>query len=125
MRHIMALGALAASALLAIAAGAQAQGRPQILLFQNDNYRGNEYPVDGAVDRLRFDDRTSSVKVLSGSWELCEDENFRGRCIIVNQDVPKLDRMGFDDKLSSLRPLDRRDRYDNRRYDDRRDDRRR
>jgi hypothetical protein len=63
--------------------------------------------------------------VLSGTWLLCADDVFKGACITVSRDVPKLDRMGFDDKLSSLRPLDRRDRYDNRRYDDRRDDRRR
>lgn len=102
--RIFVLGALAAAAILAIGANVQAQNRPQIILFQDDNYRGNQWPVDGPVEKLRFDDRTSSVRV-TGTWELCEDDNFRGRCIIVNQDVPKLDRLGFDDRLSSLRPV--------------------
>jgi hypothetical protein len=101
------LGALVAATITAIGADVQAQGRPQIILFQNDNYRGNQWPVDGPVEKLRFDDRTSSVRV-TGTWELCEDDNFRGRCIIVNQDVPKLDRLGFDDRLSSLRPVNGR-----------------
>mgnify|MGYP001548460549 FL=1 len=85
--------------------------------------------VDGQVDRIktmRFDDRVSSVRVLSGTWMLCADDVFRGDCITVRGDIPKLDRMGFDDKLSSLRPVGN-DRRDERRYDrdDRRDDRRR
>jgi hypothetical protein len=70
--------------------------------------------------------------VLSGAWELCEDDVFRGRCITVSRDEPRLSRLGFDDKLSSLRPVSRRDgydrgdRYDRRNYrDDRRDDYRR
>lgn len=125
MRRILMPGAAAlAAAIMVSGPGAQAQGRPQIILFQNDNYRGNQFPVDGPVERLRFDDRTSSIRVISGTWELCEDDNFRGRCITVSQDVPKLDRMGFDDRLSSLRPL--AGRRDNRRDDfrDRRGDRR-
>ncbi len=110
------LGTLLAAAVVTIGASVQAQNRPQIILFQDDNYRGNQWPVDGATAKLRFDDRTSSVRVI-GTWELCEDDNFRGRCIIVNQDVPKLDRLGFDDRLSSLRPVS--DRPDDRRNDSR------
>jgi len=73
---------------------------------------------------MRFDDRDSSIRVLSGTWELCDAEVFRGRCITVDRDVPRLERMGFDDRLSSLRPVSRRDGRDNRR-DDRYDNRRR
>lgn len=123
------LCAAVAAASLSFAAAAQAQGRPAIRLYQEDNYRGASIEVNGEVDRIkqmRFDDRVSSVRVLSGTWELCEDDVFRGRCITVSRDEPRLDRMGFDDKLSSLRPVSRRDGYnrrDNRR--DYRDDRRR
>jgi hypothetical protein len=116
MRRIFALGAVPAAAVMTIGASVQAQNRPHIILFQNDNYRGNQWPVDGPVEKLRFDDRTSSVRV-TGTWELCEDDNFRGGCIIVNQDVPKLDNLGFDDRLSSLRPVSGR--ADDRRGDPR------
>ena len=116
MRRIFVLGAVLAAAIVTIGASVQAQNHPQIILFQNDNYRGNQWPVDGPVEKLRFDDSTSSIRV-TGTWELCEDDNFRGRCIIVNQDVPKLDRLGFDDRLSSLRPVS--DRPDDRRNDSR------
>jgi hypothetical protein len=127
MRHIL-LGAAIAAASLSFIAVANAQGGPRIILFQEDNFRGNSIEITGQVDRIktmRFDDRVSSVRVLSGTWLLCADDVFKGECITVRGDIPKLDRMGFDDKLSSLRPVgnDRRDRYDDRRYDDRRYDR--
>lgn len=117
------LCAAMAAASLSFAAAAHGQGRPRIVLYQEDNFRGASLEVNGEVARIkqmRFDDRVSSIRVLSGTWELCEDDAFRGRCITVSRDEPRLDRMGFDDKLSSLRPVSRRDgRYDRR--DDRRD----
>jgi hypothetical protein len=116
MRQIIGLGALAAAAVLTMAVSAQAQRGPQIVLYQEDNFRGNQYAVNGPEDRIRFDDRASSVRVLSGTWELCDDDHFRGRCITVDRDVPKLDRMGMDDRISSVRPIqNRRDDDDRRR----------
>lgn len=104
---------------MGFAAAAHAQGRPQIILYQEDNYRGNQLRLDGENARLKrdhFDDRASSVRVLSGTWELCDDDVFKGRCITVGRDEPKLSRLGMDDRISSARPLSRRD-------NDRRDDR--
>jgi hypothetical protein len=128
MRQMLVCAAIAAIAFTAAAYGqAQAQGRPRIILYQEDNYRGARLEVDGEIARIKqlhFNDRVSSVRVLSGTWELCAADDFRGSCISVNRDVPKLNRMGFDDRLSSLRPISRRDGRDNRR-DDRQDDRRR
>jgi hypothetical protein len=108
------------------AAAVHGQGRPQIVLFQEDNYRGSQLRLDGENARLkldRFDDRASSVRVMSGTWELCDDDAFRGRCVTVSRDEPKLGRLGMDDRISSVRPISRRD--DNRRDDNRRDDRNR
>lgn len=99
---------------------ALAQGRPGIILYQEDNFRGNPLPLDGPVRNLvpmRFNDRASSVRVNYGAWRLCDDESFRGRCIVVTRDEPKLDRLGMDDRISSVMPVD--DRRDDRR--DRRD----
>jgi len=93
-----------ALAVLAVAA-AQAQGRPQIILFQEDNYRGNELRIDQDVANLtdfRFNDRASSVRVISGAWRLCEHDFGRGRCIIVTRDESKLDRLGMDDTITSV-----------------------
>lgn len=109
------------------------QGRPGIILYQEDNFRGNQLPVDGPVRNLaplHFNDRISSVRVIYGAWRLCEDDFFRGHCIVVSHDEPKLGRLGMDDRISSVMPAgdrydDRRDRgRDRDRYrDDRRDGR--
>jgi hypothetical protein len=111
----------AIAATIGLTAAADAQRKPQIILYKEDNYRGEELIVDGPVDRIKtlhFDDRVSSVHVLSGTWLLCSDDVYRGTCITLRQDEPKLSRLDFDDKLSSLRPVgndrrdDRRDRRD-------------
>jgi hypothetical protein len=122
MRRIFVCAALAA---IAVTTAALGQGRPRIILYQEDNYRGAQLEVTGEDARIKlrnFDDRVSSVRVISGTWELCADDVFRGECIVVRRDEPRLDRLGFDDMLSSLRPIaERGDRFDRR--DDRRDDR--
>lgn len=120
MRRLVLCAAMAVSS-FGFAAAVHAQGRPQIILYQEDNFRGNQLRLDGENARLkldRFDDRASSVRVISGTWELCDDDVFKGRCITVSRDEPKLDRLGMDDRISSARPLSRRD---NNRRDDRRD----
>jgi hypothetical protein len=121
MPRIFPGSAAALIAVLALGTAAQAQGRPGIILYQEDNFRGNQLPVDGPVRNLvplHFNDRVSSVRVNYGAWRLCDDDYFRGRCIVVTRDEPKLDRLGMDDRISSVTPAD--DRRDGGR-DDRRD----
>jgi len=116
MPRIFPGSAAALIAVLALGTAAQAQGRPGIILYQEDNFRGNQLPVDGAVRNLvplHFNDRISSVRVIYGAWRLCEDDFFRGRCIVVTHDEPKLGRLGMDDRISSVMPAG--DRYDDRR----------
>ncbi len=117
MRKMLVCAAVAA---IAFTARAHGQGRPRIILFQEDNYRGARLELDARASdlrRMRFNDRVSSIRVLSGTWELCAAEGFRGKCITVDRDIPRLNRAGFDDRLSSLRPVSRRDGRDNRRDD--------
>ena len=128
MSRILIGSAVALIAVLAVGATAQGQSRPGIILYQEDNFRGNPLPVDGRVRSLtplHFNDRISSVRVISGAWRLCEDDFFRGRCVVITRDESKLGRLGMDDRVSSVMPAD--DRFDDRRDRDRgrdRDDRR-
>ena len=120
MRRIVLCAAMAVVS-MGFAAAALGQGRPQIILYKDDNFRGQQLVVEGPVDRIKtlhFDDRVSSVRVMSGTWLLCGDDVYRGECITVSHDEPRLGRLNFDDKLSSLRPVG------NDRRDDRREDRR-
>ena len=54
--------------------------------------------------RRGFNDRASSVIVESGQWQVCDDAGYRGRCVHLRPgSYDSLSRMGFDNRLSSVR----------------------
>ena len=151
---------LLAVALIAVAgaasSAAQAQGRPEVCFYEHVGFQGRAYciQVGERVDFVgRANDQFSSVRVPRGVEALmCEDANFRGRCITLRHSEPDFVRLGFNDRASSIsaqwerrddhdrRDWDRNDwnrpgpnwdrrqdprHYDDRRYDDRRRDDRR
>ncbi len=66
-----------AVAMLALATQAMAQ----VTLFENENFRGRSFTTErqiGNFNRAGFNDRASSVQVVGGRWEVCEDVRFRG-----------------------------------------------
>lgn len=119
----MTMHALLAAAALAVASQATAQ----VVFYEHDNFRGRSFAVDRSVSdfsRSGFNDLASSAIVRGGSWEACEDARFRGRCIVLRPGrYRSLGAMGFNDRISSVRPTDARfGRREERRgppYDDR------
>ncbi len=89
----------------------------QITLYQDDGWRGRAYAATGPVPdlgRIGFNDRASSVIVDDGRWEVCEDVDFQGRCMILRRgSYETLRGMGMNDRISSLRPVGRRRHYEN------------
>jgi len=81
-----------------------------ITLYEHKNFQGPSATYSAAVVNLNssgLNDRTSSVKVVPGQkWLLCKNKRFRGGCIVVDRDVPKLADFGFNDMISSLKPVD-------------------
>ena len=104
--------ALAVSALLL---GTHAAA--QITFYNGEGFRGRAFTADRQVanfDRSGFNDRTSSVVVDRGRWEVCEDSNFRGRCVILRRgSYDSLATLGMENTISSARPTDRRRQYEN------------
>jgi len=77
-------------------------------LFNDPGFRGNSVILTDAAPDLRArSNRSGSVRVYGGEWELCDDERFRGHCATISDDVPDLKRVGLRDKVSSVRPLRR------------------
>ena len=102
--HTMLKSVLAVSGLaLAMQAGAQ------VTLYSGEGFHGRQFDIDrpmGDLDRTDFNDRASSVVVQGGDWQVCEDSHFRGRCVILRPgEYPSLDRMGMNDRISSVRPV--------------------
>jgi hypothetical protein len=85
------------------AAAAQAQ----IILYEHEDFKGRSIRGTDVVKNLRdsdFNDKASSIKALTGTWEICSDANFRGDCQVLEPGQYRALRdLGMNDRLSSLR----------------------
>ena len=100
-RHI-----LAASVGAALLAGSVYAG--EITLYTAPHFRGGELTLNGAasnLDRSGYNDRSESIIVRSGRWEVCTDANFSGQCVLLNPgDYPVL-RDPIYKRISSAREV--------------------
>ncbi|NRF67115.1 glycine zipper 2TM domain-containing protein [Aquincola sp. S2] len=106
-----------ALALIAITWGAQAAA--QVTFYARENFEGPAFTTQQYVPHLerRFDDRASSAVVTSNRWEVCEEPEFRGRCVVLRRgSYPSLAAMGIDNQISSVRALRQNVRVDDSRY---------
>lgn len=104
-------------ALATAAISMSAQTMAQITFYEHDGWRGRTFTTNKEVRdfvRAGFNDRASSVIVDRGEWEVCDDARFGGTCMVLRRgSYDSLRGMGMNDRISSVRPLDRRDRYEN------------
>ena len=86
------------------AAGDQAR----IAFYDRENFGGRGVTVTDVVadfNDIGFNDRTRSVVVYSGTWELCHDMQFRGECqVLVPGRYPQM-QGALDHEVSSARPI--------------------
>ncbi|MBI3369585.1 MAG: beta/gamma crystallin family protein, partial [Burkholderiales bacterium] len=99
LRTALALGCVAVAA----------QASAQVTFFEHDGFAGRAFSTQRPVEdfgRYGFNDRASSVQVDSGQWEVCEDAEFRGRCVVLRQGrYSSLGAMGLNDRISSVRAV--------------------
>ncbi|WP_300377170.1 beta/gamma crystallin-related protein [Henriciella sp.] len=119
MTALKALGlSLTLSAALALPATAQ-YGRHsaggEAIVYAHPDFTGQSLRVTHAIphlNRYRFNDKASSIRVTGGSWEVCVDPNYRGRCEIITYREGQLNQIRLNDKITSIRPVaHRRDRW--------------
>ena len=93
---------------------------PVITFFEREGFEGRSFSTDrpvGNLDRFGFNDRASSIAVVGDRWEVCEDVEFRGRCVILRPGrYPSLAAMNLNDRVSSVRDVSRNARLDDNRY---------
>lgn len=110
------LKALLAAAGLALAGQAVAD----ITLYQDDGFHGRQWTAGRSVENFAnrgLNDAASSARVRGEAWEVCTDAYFEGRCIVLRPgNYPSLGAMGLNDKISSIRPVDRYGRHEERQY---------
>lgn len=95
-------------ALLSLVGGAAfaQSSEPRITLYGSTGYNKPLMTVTGPIEDIDIGVPIHSAKVLSGTWQLCPRNNFRGNCMIVTDGVKSLKKeMGMLSKLSSVRPV--------------------
>jgi uncharacterized protein YcfJ len=79
----------------------------QVTLYQQERFYGPTFSTNNPVnnlDRSGFNDRASSAIVERGTWQMCDDSNFRGQCIVLRPgQYSTLAAMGLNNRVSSLR----------------------
>jgi uncharacterized protein YcfJ len=82
----------------------------QITFYENEGYRGQAFTTDRPIwnlERYGFNDSASSVIIDRGRWEVCESSRFEGRCVVLRPgSYDSLRRMGMNNRISSVRPID-------------------
>ena len=86
-----------------------AQGA-EITLFERDGFAGRSFTANQSISNfanIGFNDRASSVIIRSGTWQLCSDAYFRGRCVTISRgEYPTLRSLQLDEQVSSIRELE-------------------
>lgn len=110
LRNVLAVAGLAITT----------QAIAQITFFERPGFEGRSFTTEQRVnnfERFGFNDRASSVEVLRGRWEVCEDARFRGDCIVLRPGrYPSLAAMGLNNSISSVRAVSRNARVADNRY---------
>jgi hypothetical protein len=82
-------------------------GGAEVVLFEQDNFSGRSITLTGDTNdfgQIGFNDITSSVIVRQGTWSLCTDWYFSGRCTSFGPgQYNSLSPLGINDSLSSAR----------------------
>ncbi len=85
-----------------------ADREPGLILFDGANFSGDTREIYELIPRLRelrFNDRAKSIIVLGGAWEVCEHADFRGRCVILREDVRDLREFRLSRRITAIRQI--------------------
>ena len=88
-----------------------AQAGAQITFYEHEGFGGRSFNTERQVnnfDRFGFNDRASSVVVANDRWEVCQDADFAGRCVVLRPgSYTDLAALGLNDRISSVRMVGR------------------
>lgn len=83
----------------------------EVTFYERERFDGQSFSIDrqiGNFERFGFNDRVSSAIVSGERWEICEGRRFRGHCVVLRPgNYPSLAAMGFNERVSSAKPIPR------------------
>ncbi len=79
-------------------------GGCEVIAYQHVRYGGEPLRLTGDVPSLegRWNDRISSIQVISGDWTFYQHDDYRGEQVRINRDTPDVGR-SWNDRISSMR----------------------
>ena len=79
----------------------------EMMLYQETNYNGDSYTVDGPSSTVRTDWNIRSLTIHPGDrWQICARSRFRDPCIILDRSVHDASLIGVDGQIGSARLAD-------------------
>jgi uncharacterized protein YcfJ len=89
----------------------------RITFYEAEGFRGRAFTADRAAANLknhRINDFAASIVIDRGRWEVCEDANYRGNCVVLREgSYDSLHQLGLHRRISSMRPASSRRQYPN------------
>lgn len=84
------------------------QGR-NFTLYKREGSQGRSFTSEkqvGSLERSGFSGRASSVVVIRDRWEVCENVQFGGRCVVLRPGrYASPAAMGLNERISSVRDV--------------------
>lgn len=75
-------------------------------IYRDRNFSGPAVAVSQTSPNMRLNFQVQSVRINGGAWELCQQANFRGDCLVVGQTTSDLRRTyNWAGPLQSMRPV--------------------
>jgi uncharacterized protein YcfJ len=85
------------------------QAFAQVTFYERENFAGRSFSTEEQIanfQRHGFNDLASSALVSRERWEVCENAQFGGRCVVLRPGrYPSLEAMGMNNRVSSVRTV--------------------
>jgi len=92
----------------------------QATFYEQENFQGRSFSTARTVDNLRrsaFNARASSVVVVGERFEVCDQPQFGGRCVVLRPGrYPSIASLALDNRIASVRDVSPAARIDESRY---------
>jgi uncharacterized protein YcfJ len=96
-------------ALTLVAALVASAASAQVTLYESEGFQGRTFSTERNVNNLNragFNEKASSIVVVGQRWEVCQDQRFRGHCMVLRPGrYTSLGAMGLNDSVSSVRSI--------------------
>jgi uncharacterized protein YcfJ len=103
------MNAILKSALAVVAAAISTQVAAEVTFYEREGFAGQSFTTQkrvGNLERNGFNDRASSAVVSNERWEVCENAQFGGRCVVLRPGrYSSRAAMGLNDRVSSVRAV--------------------